>query len=81
MSKPTHILGSLFRYVFVLYKQSREIDFGQPLASPCHDLAARTFSTADFYARHQDDLVPSGMAFFQSDYDSGVREVGDKLFY
>ena len=79
MSKPTHISGPLFRYVFVLYKQSREIDFGQPLASPCHDLAARTFSTAEFFARHQDDLVPSGMAFFQSDYDSGVREVGYKF--
>ena len=42
------------------------------------DLTARTFKTKEFYARHQDDLVPSGMAFFQSDYDSGVREVGYK---
>ena len=67
-----------FRYVFVLYKQNREIDFGereqrQPL--PCNDLTARTFKTSEFYARHKADLVPSGLAFFQSDYDSGVREV------
>ena len=66
-----------FRYVFVLYKQSGEIDFGQEQRQtlPCTDLAARTFKTSDFYARHKDDLVPSGLAFFQSDYDSGVREV------
>lgn len=63
-----------FRYVFVLYKQNREIDFGQPLQSS-NDLSARTFKTSEFYARHKDDLVPSGLAFFQSDYDSGVREV------
>jgi large subunit ribosomal protein L38 len=42
--------------------------------SPCHDLDARSFKTSEFHLRFSSDLVPSGLAFFQSDYDSTLRD-------
>lgn len=37
-----------------------------------NDLNKRTFSTLDFYKKHQDVLTPGGLAFFQADYDSSL---------
>lgn len=41
-----------------------------PLRS--HSLADRTFKTLDFYRKHQDNLTPAGLAFFQSQWDESV---------
>lgn len=38
------------------------------------DLAARSFNMSEFYREHQDNLTPAGLAFFQSDYESGLRD-------
>lgn len=40
-----------------------------------NDLDARTFKTLDFYRKHQDNITPAGLAFFQSDWDESVRDV------
>lgn len=29
----------------------------------------------DFYRKHQDNITPAGLAFFQSDWDSSVQDV------
>lgn len=34
----------------------------------------RTFKTYDFYRKLQDDITPAGLAFFQSDYDTNVKD-------
>lgn len=63
------------RFAFVLYKQEAEIDFSAEsrLKDPV-DLKERTFNTFDFYSKHQDSLTPAGLAFFQSDYEPGLRD-------
>uniref|UniRef100_M4AE20 Large ribosomal subunit protein mL38 n=1 Tax=Xiphophorus maculatus TaxID=8083 RepID=M4AE20_XIPMA len=61
------------RYVYVLFKQEKPISFREDLrASPCHSLVDRTFKTVDFYRKHQDDMTPAGLAFFQSQWDQSV---------
>jgi len=64
------------RYVFILYKQSGPMDLA-PLrrSSECTSLRERSFSTLEFFRQHQDDLIPSGLAFHQSQWDSSVRSV------
>ncbi|PWA21522.1 hypothetical protein CCH79_00003474 [Gambusia affinis] len=37
-----------------------------------HSLVDRTFKTIDFYRKHQDDMTPAGLAFFQSQWDESV---------
>lgn len=37
-------------------------------------LQARNWSTLEFYRKYQDNLTPAGLAFFQSDWDSSVKE-------
>lgn len=37
-------------------------------------LSDRTFSTYSFYKQCQDDLTPSGLAFFQTDWDKSLKE-------
>jgi len=63
------------RFAFVLYKQDAEIDFS---AETIHEeevnLEARTFDTFDFYSKYQESLTPAGLAFFQSDYEPGLRD-------
>lgn len=62
------------RYVFVLYKQSKRLDLGAYQRSPeCKSLSERTFSTLEFYRKHQQDLTPSSLCFFQSQWDTSVR--------
>lgn len=63
------------RYVFVLYKQEKKIDYSQLKQSrELNDLRLRTFSTLDFYKARQDDLTPGGLCFFQSDWDSSLHQ-------
>ena len=65
------------RYSFVLYKQESEIDFsGDKVVEEeqKYDLEARSFKMLDFYSAHQDQMTPAGLAFFQSDYDTSLRE-------
>lgn len=42
-----------------------------PLLSS-HSLADRTFKTVDFYRKHQDNMTPAGLAFFQCQWDESV---------
>ncbi|KAM4624633.1 large ribosomal subunit protein mL38 isoform 2-T2 [Polymixia lowei] len=61
------------RYVYVLFKQERPINFQEDIRqSPCHSLADRTFRTVEFYKRHQDNMTPAGLAFFQCQWDESV---------
>ncbi|XP_041670942.1 39S ribosomal protein L38, mitochondrial [Cheilinus undulatus] len=61
------------RYVYVLFKQEGHVDFQEDVRpSPCHSLVDRTFKTVDFYRKHQDNITPAGLAFFQSQWDESV---------
>uniref|UniRef100_UPI003AAD74A1 large ribosomal subunit protein mL38 isoform X2 n=1 Tax=Centroberyx gerrardi TaxID=166262 RepID=UPI003AAD74A1 len=61
------------RYIYVLFKQDGPIDFqGDVRQSPCHSLVDRTFKTVDFYRKHQDNMTPVGLAFFQCQWDESV---------
>ncbi|KAK4286850.1 hypothetical protein Pmani_040062 [Petrolisthes manimaculis] len=63
------------RYVFVLYKQERIVDFTQHKRNlPCLSLKARTFSTREFYRGVQETLTPAGLAWFQSDWDASLTD-------
>ncbi|RZF47587.1 hypothetical protein LSTR_LSTR012209 [Laodelphax striatellus] len=63
------------RFVFVLYKQEKKIDYSKlKKAAPCLDLNERTFVTYDFYREHQDVLTPGGLAFFQCDWDTSLTD-------
>jgi len=75
--KPFPAFGSGYhRFAFVLYRQEGQIDFSSEAreeeAGVC--LESRDFRTLDFYSKYQDQLTPAGLAFFQSDYDSTLRE-------
>ncbi|KAM7382115.1 hypothetical protein PAMA_012808 [Pampus argenteus] len=61
------------RYIYVLFKQEGPINFQEDVRpSPCHSLVDRTFKTVDFYRKHQDNMTPAGLAFFQSQWDESV---------
>lgn len=63
------------RYIFVLYKQDCHIDFsGYKKTKPCLNLKERDWKTLEFYRKHQDQMTPAGLAFFQSDWDSSLKE-------
>ncbi|EZA58997.1 hypothetical protein DMN91_010852 [Ooceraea biroi] len=63
------------RYIFVLYKQERHIDLSEyKRTSPCLTLQERNWKTLDFYRKYQDQLTPAGLAFFQSDWDSSLKD-------
>lgn len=50
------------------------------LVSCCsHSLKMRTFSTFDFYRKHEDSMTPAGLAFFQCQWDSSVTWVFHQL--
>ncbi|EOA92702.1 39S ribosomal protein L38, mitochondrial [Anas platyrhynchos] len=68
------------RFVFLLFKQERPIDFSEDVRpTPCHSLKMRTFSTFDFYRKHEDSMTPAGLAFFQCQWDSSVTWVFHQL--
>lgn len=61
------------RYIYVLFKQEGPINFQEDVRpSPCHSLVDRTFKTLDFYRKHQDNMTPAGLAFFQCQWDESV---------
>jgi len=61
------------RYVFILYKQDKKMDYSDyRIATPCTNLTARTFSTYDFYKSLQDNITPTGLAFFESTWDHSL---------
>ncbi|XP_028989018.1 39S ribosomal protein L38, mitochondrial [Betta splendens] len=61
------------RYIYVLFKQEGVINFRDDVRpSPCHSLADRTFKTVDFYRKHQDNMTPAGLSFFQCQWDESV---------
>jgi large subunit ribosomal protein L38 len=63
------------RYIFVLYKQEKKIDFSKYRRDlPSTNLTARTFSTYDFYRDLQDSMTPAGLSFFQSDWDQNLTK-------
>ncbi|XP_055910180.1 39S ribosomal protein L38, mitochondrial [Eupeodes corollae] len=62
------------RYIFVLYKQNSKLDFSGYKVNKSDDLELRTFKTLDFYKKYQDDITPAGLAFFQSDWDTGITD-------
>lgn len=63
------------RYIFVLYKQESRIDFSEyKRAKPCWNLEERNWRTLDFYRKHQDQLTPAGLAFFQSDWELSLKQ-------
>lgn len=63
------------RFIFVLYKQTKKLDFSEYKVEKLNDLEKRTFSTLDFYRKYQDDITPAGLAFFQSNWDRSVTDV------
>ncbi|NWU96569.1 RM38 protein, partial [Upupa epops] len=68
------------RFIFLLFKQDRPIDFSEDVRPmPCHSLKMRTFSTFDFYRKHEDAMTPAGLAFFQCQWDSSVTWVFHQL--
>ncbi|XP_008102612.2 large ribosomal subunit protein mL38 [Anolis carolinensis] len=68
------------RYVFLLFKQLQAVDFTEDVRpKPCHSLKMRTFKTFDFYRKHQNDITPAGLSFFQCHWDETVTRVFHNL--
>ncbi|XP_042305208.1 39S ribosomal protein L38, mitochondrial isoform X2 [Sceloporus undulatus] len=64
------------RYVFLLFKQLQTVDFTEDVRpKPCHSLKMRTFKTFDFYKKHQSNMTPAGLSFFQCHWDGSVTQV------
>jgi len=63
------------RFAFILYKQEGNIEFSDEKREEPNGvcLNARQFRTFDFYRKFQDQLTPAGLAFYQSDYESSLR--------
>lgn len=60
------------RHVFVLYKQDKKLDFISMKVTEAADLSKRTFNTFEFYRKHQDDITPAGLSFFQANWDNSL---------
>ncbi|NXH15935.1 RM38 protein, partial [Bucco capensis] len=68
------------RFIFVLFKQDCPVDCREDIRPvPCHSLKMRTFSTFDFYRKHEDAMTPAGLAFCQCQWDSSVTWVFHQL--
>lgn len=68
------------RFVFVLYKQKKHMDYSQLQKSlPCLSLKDRSFKTYEFYKQNQDLLTPAGLAFFQCDWEESLKEFFHKV--
>lgn len=62
------------RYIFTLYSHPRPLSLTTP-TDHTHDwLKQRTFSTVEFLAT-QSEVSPIGFSYFQSQWDSSVREI------
>ncbi|KAI5734578.1 hypothetical protein M8J77_008309 [Diaphorina citri] len=65
------------RYAFLLYKQKTPIKLDVIKGvSP----KERTFNNEAFYRKHQDNLTPAGLSFFQSTWDRSVTKVFHHVF-
>lgn len=62
------------RFVFILYKQEEKINLDEFKVDGKIDLTKRVFNTFDFYKKHQQNITPAGLAFFQSDWDKSVTD-------
>ncbi|CAH3960558.1 39S ribosomal protein L38, mitochondrial [Pieris brassicae] len=62
------------RYAFVLYKQNEKLSYEVPKVTSESSLEDRTFVTRDWYKKYQDVITPAGLAFFQTSWDSTVRD-------
>ncbi|XP_027547585.1 39S ribosomal protein L38, mitochondrial isoform X2 [Neopelma chrysocephalum] len=68
------------RFIFLLFKQDHPINFREDTRPmPCYSLKMRTFSTFDFYRKHEDAMTPAGLAFFQCRWDSSVTSIFHQL--
>ncbi|KAK2193835.1 hypothetical protein NP493_5g13008 [Ridgeia piscesae] len=64
------------RHIFVLFKQSGTINLDKyQRPANCTSLKERTFRMVDFYKDLESQVVPMGLAFFQSEWDSSVKDV------
>lgn len=64
------------RIVFALFKQNDRVDMThERVPLPCTSLSNRTFSTDEFYSKHQDVITPAGLAFSQCRWDQSVRDI------
>ena len=74
--QPFPALGTGYhRYTFVLYRQEAPLHLPRLAEEPGSvNLEARTFHSAEFYKEHQEVITPAGLGFFQSDYDSTIRD-------
>ncbi|XP_057335282.1 39S ribosomal protein L38, mitochondrial [Microplitis mediator] len=65
----------LCRYIFVLYKQDKKIDFAEyKKEQPCLALEKRNWKTLDFYRKYQDIITPASIAFFQAEWDQSLKD-------
>ncbi|XP_076470010.1 large ribosomal subunit protein mL38-like [Babylonia areolata] len=64
------------RYAFILFQQQKPLDLSDcyPI-SDSNSLSERTFSTAEFYRKHREDITPASLCFFQSRWDVSVSSV------
>ncbi|XP_050302301.1 39S ribosomal protein L38, mitochondrial [Anthonomus grandis grandis] len=68
------------RFIFILYKQDKKLDFSKyKKTGACLNLNERTFKTYDFYKALQDDITPAGLAFFQSDWSTSLKDFYHKV--
>ncbi|KAK0088996.1 hypothetical protein PV325_009879 [Microctonus aethiopoides] len=71
---PAHGIGYC-RYIFVLYKQDKKIDFSEyKVNQPCFDLVSRNWETKEFYRKYQDVITPAGLGFYQATWDQSVQD-------
>jgi len=56
------------RMVFVLFRQEGAISHEVPLTD-AFSLPERSWSTLDFYRKHEDDLTPAGLCWYHTDWD------------
>ncbi|KAH0535185.1 39S ribosomal protein L38, mitochondrial [Cotesia glomerata] len=65
----------LCRYIFILYKQDKQIDFSEYHKEvPCLELEKRNWKTIDFYRKYQDIITPASLAFFQTEWDQSLQD-------
>lgn len=62
------------RQIFVLFKQEKVIDLTNYKVTEPFNLKQRTFKTQEFYRKLQDDITPAGLAFYQVDYDTSLKD-------
>ncbi|CRK93170.1 CLUMA_CG006531, isoform A [Clunio marinus] len=62
------------RYIFIMYKHDKELNFEEEKVKESNNLEMRTFSTYDFYRKYQDEMTPAGLSFFQADWDDSLTD-------